>query len=98
MTLTIGGTPFTLAPNDYIIQVEIIVKLMHEAILNINTRPYYFKQIVSGPKPICRSAFVGVPLLSLLTGFSWTLGDPFLTKFYSSFDFDNDRIGFATAA
>ena len=69
-----------------------------KSILNINTRPYYFEQIVSGPKPICRSAFSGWPGWLFSLDYMWIFGEPFLTKFYSSFDFDNKRVGFATAA
>ena len=42
----------------------------------------------------CASAFS--PGLSASS--TWILGDPFFRQFYMSFDYGNNRIGFATAA
>ena len=44
--------------------------------------------------PICLSAFVAGGLNYPF----WILGDAFIRTFYTSFDYDNKRIGFATAA
>jgi len=57
----------------------------------------YVLQISSANQTECLSGFIGIDLPPQLgTGF-WILGDVFMRKFYTQFDFGGKRVGFALA-
>lgn len=52
-------------------------------------------QVTSVGQTVCLSGFVGGDLSN--AGLQWILGDVFIGRYYTEFDFGKNRIGFAQA-
>jgi hypothetical protein len=69
LSITLGGKPFTLTANDYVIQMQ----------------------------GQCLFAFTGIDIPAP-NGPLWIMGDVFMRKYYSVFDYGNKQMHFAPAA
>jgi len=92
----VGAKPYFLNPAEYTIDCSLVPSLP-DITLNIGGNPFVLKgadYVVNVQGVICLFGFTGIDMPAP-TGPLWIAGDVFIRKYYTVFDFAQNRLGFA---
>lgn len=73
------------------LQLQVKIMVIQILIVELTSKDYIL-QVGS----VCMSSFFGIPLPPQLEH-TWIVGDSFMRKYFTVFDFENARVGFALA-
>uniref|UniRef100_A0A7I4Z0C6 Peptidase A1 domain-containing protein n=1 Tax=Haemonchus contortus TaxID=6289 RepID=A0A7I4Z0C6_HAECO len=108
-----SGTSYILGPSKYIQKIQDFIGVGSEGIdcsdvsyyptitFTLHGHKYILegkKYFVERPDGLCHLAFQKIPINRRLLVNGWTLGDAFMGNFYTIFDYENERVGFAKPA
>jgi len=95
----VGATPTPVNPNEYTIDCSLVNNLPNLTFVFAGgkefllTGPEYVDVVSEEGITMCLFGMTGIDIP--VRGPLWILGDVFIRKFYSIFDYDNERVGFA---
>jgi len=108
-----SGTSIIVAPNEEFAAINKTLPVLKEDCSNVKSMPtititiagnkftlesdfYVLRGADSNGADTCQLGIQGLSVVAT-GGFLWILGDPFMRKYYSVFDREQDRVGFALA-
>jgi len=99
---SVGAEPVVMNPNEYTIDCSLVDQLPILSFVLASGRsfnltgPEYVDVISQGGTQMCLFGMTGIDIPSP-RGPLWIMGDIFIRKFYTVFDYGQERVGFATA-
>jgi len=98
IALSIGAKPFAPQPKEYTVDCSTIPTLP-DLVITMGTESYTLTgadYIINAGQGICLFAMTGIDIPAP-RGPLWILGDIFIRKYYTVFDMEQERVGFALA-